>query len=214
VTGANLYAYVLRIFKRTNFSTEAYEAITDTVRDMKRRFDYDEARVEKNTTTTITVLGTYSIAVETDFGSLIGDVIFIDGSQSQTLNKVTKEEFDRRYPNPVGTGVSRGRPVDYCIFGGKVLIGPAPDSISYRYHYSYTSDDGTAITSITAAVPFSATYPEILRHGVLERLFGDVVRMKDEGLWHGQKYEGGMQIAERRERKNTGAPAKTRYRGI
>jgi hypothetical protein len=216
VSGANFYAYVLRVFKRTNYSTEVYEAITDTIRELKRRFAYDEAKVEKDVTDTIGALGEYKIDLDTDFGQLIGDVLIqaSSGARSEPLNKVTKEEFDRRHPDPIASGVGRGFPRDYCIFAGQILLGPAPDSTAYQYHYSYEADDGATVASGTTNVVFSATYPEMLRHGTLMRLYGDVLKIPERAMWHKQAYEEGILIAERRERRNTGAPLKQKYHGI
>src|SRR3990167_7755775 len=47
MTGSDFYSYLLRRgFKRTDKSAEAFEAITDAIQEMRRRFMFDEAETE------------------------------------------------------------------------------------------------------------------------------------------------------------------------
>lgn len=214
MTGAEFRTYVIQVFKRTSHDAELYQSITDTIREMSRRFGFDEARVESDVTDTLGALGDFKLDLEDDFGTLIGNVLLRDGTRSIPLEKLTKEEFDSRYPDPEGLGVVRGRPVSFCIFSRQVLIGPVPDTVDYEFHYSYIVDDGTVAVAGTANVKFSQTHPELLRHGVLARLFGDVLKMQDLGSWHEAKFEMMMVTAESAERRNTSSPQPNRYHGV
>ena len=49
MTGAEFYAYVLRLgFKRTDKETEFFEACTDAVEEMRRRFGFSADGTEKS----------------------------------------------------------------------------------------------------------------------------------------------------------------------
>lgn len=213
MTGANFYTYLLSTFKRTDKSVEAFDAITDTVRDMKRQFAWDESKIDKDTSVGISVLGTYKIPVEADMGLFMGDVILRDGTNSYTLKKRSKEDWDVRYPNPDASSVLRGRPRDWCWFAGNILIGPVPDRTSYLYHLSYSADDGVAIVTGTPVVPFSDSYRECLRQGSLMRLYYQLEN-DEQGAKYERAYENSLVLAKRREKQNTGTPGATYYSGV
>lgn len=61
MTGSDFHDYVVRTFKRTDKTTEVYDAITDTIVDMCERMDFEDTKVEAYTTAGITTLGDYKI---------------------------------------------------------------------------------------------------------------------------------------------------------
>lgn len=213
MTGPQFLAYCKLDFKRSDKDTELYSAMTDAVRDMKQAFEFDSIKVEKNTTATISVLGNYTIANESDLGLYIGDVVLRDGTNSYVLKKLSKEDFDVRFPNPQASSVLRGRPRYWCSFGGNILIGPVPDRTNYQYHISYTVDDGSSIDGNTASVPFTPTYRECLKYGTLARAYkgveNDQEAQEQEAL-----YEAALVKAIRRERLNNETIKETYYNGI
>lgn len=209
MTGQQVRDYIVNTFIRTDKDTQIYEAITDTIRDMRRRFGYDEDKTE-TVSLGISTIGQYQINLPADFGRLISDIRMIDGIQSYTLNKLSKLEFDELYPNPQASNVYLSRPEDACIFAGQILLGPVPDSLSYTYGLSYSVEDSVDITSGTAVVPFSRLYRETVKSGSLFRLFRDLGNDQEAGKWAGV-YEKLVEESERRERKNTEGVGATMY---
>lgn len=214
MTGEQFYDYLLRTFIRTDKETEAYEAVTDTVREMRERYPFGETEVEAAATDLITVLGDYKFDVERDFGLRISTVLVQDGyTNSWPLNPISKEEFDRRYPNPTSTNVAKSPPVDYCVFGGEVLLGPVPDRVTYTYHTSYSTEDRASVVAATTSVPFAGNYRETLKFGTLSRLF-ELLEQYEKAAYWGQRFEGRMQDNIRREEKNKGVTTVCDYKGV
>lgn len=202
MTGADYYAYLLRKgFKRTDKSTEAYEAITDAIQELRMRFMFDEAGSDQTSTDTITVLGDYKLTNQTDMG-LINGVLVQDGTAATRLLKISKTRYDELYPDAAVT-TGRGYPSHYCVYAGSIYIGPIPDQVSYTYRLSYSKRAG-AVTSSTAAVPFTDIYRTLLTDLALCYLY-DALDEDAKSDRYRAKFEGGMIIAERRERHNAGS---------
>jgi hypothetical protein len=201
MTGSDWLAYVLRLgFKRTDKDTEVYEATTDAIQEMRRRFMFDEAEIEMTTTDTITVAGDYKINVESDFGLVLG-VILEDDNTGTPLRKISKAEFDMIYPG-IHVDNSSGYPRDYCIYAGQILIGPFPDQTTYVYRVSYSQRAGT-VTSSTSGVPFTNVYRDVLADLVLSRLYLMLEEFEQGNLYR-QNFENGFELATRKERINSG----------
>lgn len=212
MSGSNFYTYVLNIFKRTDKEAVVYEAITDACQKMAQRFSFDELSEDKTTTDVISVLGDYKINLETDFEKLASDIVLIDENYSDPLIKKTKSEFDELYPNPGATNVSKSRPKHYCIYGGQIYIGPVPDSTSYSYRISYSTEAGT-VTSATSSVPFTSKYRMALRYLVLHLLYSglesDTAAQKYFSLFESE-FETAMDL----ENRNKKGVTTVNYRGM
>lgn len=202
MTASDFYAYVLRKgFKRTDKSTEVYEAITDAVQELRARFMFDEAGTDATTTDTIATLGDYKLSLESDFGMIL-TVTLQDGEDATPLVKLTKDEFNAIYPYAANDTTFRGYPQHYCIYAGQIYLGPTPDSVSYTYRLAYSKRAGT-VDSTTAAVPFTDVYREMLANLVLAKLYAGLEDY-DKAGWHRQEHESMFLAATRRERKNGG----------
>ena len=203
MSGSDFYAYILRLgFKRTDKSTEVYEAVTDAVQDMRTRFGFSEAQTETTTTDTISVDGDYKIDVEDDFGMVVGLVVE-DDDTATPLTKISKKQFDALYPDANVT-TSRGFPKHFCIYGEQILIGPIPDDTAYVYRASYSKRGGTVAAS-TTAVPFTTEYRAVLAQNVLMRLYRDVLSDYQKGEYHEAKFKEGFLLATRKESMNSGS---------
>lgn len=201
MSGSDFYDYVLRLgWKRTDKSTEVYEAITDAVQEMRRRFMFDEAETETTTTDTIASVGDFKLDVESDFGLLLG-VVFEDGTTANPLIQITKKQFDQFYPD-INVDNDYGYPKHFCVYQGKIYVGPKPQSTSYSYRISYSKRAGT-ITSSTGGVPFTNLYRDVLADNVLSRLYFGSQKF-DLSSQHKQRFEEQMVFSTRRERMNTG----------
>lgn len=201
MTGSDWRDYVLRCgFKRPDKDTELYEATTDAIQEMRRRFMFDEAENETTTTDTISVLGDFKLTVESDFGLLLG-VVLEDDDTGTPLVHISKSEYDRLYSS-VNVESDKGYPEHFCIYNGQIYLGPIPDQTSYSYRISYSRRAGT-ITSSTTGVPFTNLYRDVLCDNVLERLYRGLEDY-DKADRHKQKFEEGFLFSMRRERLNSG----------
>jgi hypothetical protein len=205
MSGSDFLTYVKRIFKRTDKDTELYEHITDAIAELRRIYSFDEDKVEMTTTDTISVDGDFKLSVESDHGLFLGDVVVVDDDASQVLLKVSKESYDRLYPNPSATNVTTGKPRHYAIFSGEIYLGPVPDDTGYTYRLSY-SISGSTITSATVSVPFTKHYREALRAGVLAKAFdgveNDAQAAKYVSMW--EYFKNQIQLREEMNQKGTG----------
>lgn len=201
-SGSEFRDYVLRRgFKRTDKDAELYEATTDAIQEMRRRFMFDEAEVDTTTADTISVAGDYRIAVESDLGLLL-NVILQDGEDGTPLVKKTKAQFDELYPYNAVDPSSSGYPEHYCVYGGYIYLGPIPDSTAYTYRVNYSRRAGT-ITSSSTGVPFTDLYRDILSDLVLSKLY-DGLDEPDKANYYRASFENGFLRATQRERRNSG----------
>jgi len=201
MSGSDWRDYVLRGgFKRTDKDTELYEATTDAIQEMRRRFKFQEAEAEKTTTDTITVDGDYKLTIESDFGLLCG-IVIEDDEDAWPLQQISKARFEHIYPD-INVTNDRGIPNHFCLFNDQILIGPVPDKVTYNYRKSYSQRAGT-VSSSTDAVPFTNLYREVLRDGVTARLY-ELMDQFDRAQFYYQKSESGFNQAMNREEFNTG----------
>ena len=202
MTGSEFRDYVLRKgFKRTDKDTELYEATTDAIQEMRRRFKFDEAAVESTTTDTISTLGDFKLTLESDFGLLHG-VVMEDGTNAHTLTQASKSKFDELYPD-INVTNDRGYPKHFCVYAGQIYIGPIPDRTSYVYRKSYSRRAGT-ITSSTSGVPFTIHYRDILAQLTMALLYEGLEEM-DKASYHKARFEELFAQATHRETVNSGA---------
>lgn len=201
MTGSDFYSYLLRRgLVRTDKSTEAYEAVTDAIQEMRRRFGFSEAQADSTTTDTISTLGDYKLAVESDHGLLNG-VVLQDGTTAVPLTGISKAKFDQLYPDAAVTA-DRGYPEHYCVYANQIYLGPIPDDVDYTYRLSYSKRAGT-VTSSTTGVPFTDVYRDALAELTLGYLYEglDEFEKADRFL---SKFEAKWIEVIRRERKNGG----------
>ena len=204
--------YIVRTFKRDDKDVELYEALTDTIRDMRSQFNFSEDEIETSTTDTISTLGDYKISMQSNFGLLVGGVRVIDGDDSMDLTPISKPEFDRFYPNPSASTVTKAKPIHYTLFGGIIYLGPVPDSTSYTYRLSFSIEPFLTIDADTVSVPFTRYYRETVKYGVLARLYGAI--LPDMASFYDQKYMQSFGNAIKRERHNNYVQVQVRYSGI
>lgn len=204
MTGSELHDYIVRTFKRTDKTAEVYDAITDTIMDMCEEFGFEENKVEAYTAVGISALGDYKIDLPDDFGHLIGDVRWTDQDDSGTLNKLSKRQFNEKFPEQDCDDPDDGEPTDYCIFGKQLLIGPVPDKTTYEYQIDYAKFLADPVTSVSSDVMFTDNARECVKFGALARLF-EVMEEWDNADRYSQKYD--LELAEfvAREKKNTRA---------
>lgn len=202
MTGEAFRDYIVdsKGFVRDDKDAMIYDAITDAIQAMRRRFSFDEAQAEATNTDTIDTLGDYRFEVESDLGMIMG-ITLEDDENAEPLIRISKAQFDALYPDAAVTS-DRGYPKHYCIFAGQVHIGPVPDSVDYAYRQSYSRKAGV-VTSSTVTVPFTAQYRDILAEKVLELLY-TALEEYDKADRHAGRFEVGFRDAKTKERHNQG----------
>ena len=115
MTGQQVRDYIVKSgFKRTDKDDELYSALTDVVREMRLEFPFQETSSDDAIIDTIASLGEYAVDVNPDFGLLISTVIMVDGNTGIPLDKISKAEYDRKYPVPTDA-FYRGYPSEWCL---------------------------------------------------------------------------------------------------
>ena len=221
MTGAEFYAYVLRKFKRTDKSTEVYEAITDSIALMRIKYNPEKYK-EEAYLAGIAAVGDYALGVPADFGQIIGTLSVTETGADQqysNLTKISKQAYDEKYSDRLLTTASNkntGVPKDFCIYGEQILIGPVPDLTTYRYWMNYTTEDSADVTSITDPVPFTAELRQrnVLRNGVLFEL-NDGMENFDEASYYKATFLDGLNDLMLQESRNTSSSGlNVQYNGI
>lgn len=201
MSGSEWRTYVLgHGFKRTDKDTELFEATTDAVQEIRRRFSFSEAQEDKETTDTIGTLGEFKLDLESDFGLLLG-VVLEDDDTGTELVKLSKSEYDEKYPS-VNVETDRGYPRHFTIYKDQIYLGPIPDQTDYVYRISYSKRAGT-ISSGTVGVPFTSLYRDALLNNTLSRLYRGLDEY-ERADYHEAKFENYMLQAQTRERLNQG----------
>lgn len=192
--GLSFLNYVKRIFKRTDKDTEIYEATTDTIADIRIQMKTEDYK-EDSFVTGISTLGYYTIDLPTSFGHLIGNVTIVDDASGYTkvLNKISKQTYDEKYGDRLHTDsadVNDDIPEDFCIYSGKIYLGPVPDLTTYKYHINYTTEAFAEVTAATDPVPFTNKYRRTLRAGVLADIYGGLEMFDESAFWEGEYNKG------------------------
>lgn len=213
MTGAEFYAYILRRFKRTDKSTEVYEAITDVIMDIKLRYYFEDFK-EEAYTASIASVGDYKLSLPSDFQHLLSNVIVIDtNGDGHPLTKLDKETFDSKFPNPNNANVITALPKFFCLFSGQILLGHVPDLTTYTYQMTYTTEAAETITTDTASVPFTARNRATLRDLVLSTLYYGM-GLDDEGEKYERLGKEGLALMIANEEYNIDAPTQQNYQDL
>lgn len=220
MTGLEVYNYFLQVFKRTDKSAEVYTSMADTVMDMRSRMVSDEHSSVSSALAGIVSIGDYQLDIPADFGHLIGDVLIRDTASDFSylpLNKISKEEFDIKYSQITSTAVGNrqtGVPVDYCFFGRNILVAPAVDKTTYEFKINYTTEDLPIYTASTATIPFTPQFREVLRAGMLYRMFFEMGLNTESDRWAMFYADGINKITSNDENNTQGSSVNIQYQGI
>lgn len=173
MTGAELYTYILREFLRTNKETEAYDAITDTVFDIWRTVNTSVYDGKRAYNTVAISDGDYIVNLPDDFGYFVSGVLVEDTASTDDVYTLTKLSFDifQEKFQDLTTTLDTDVPEYYAILGDTVYFAPAFDDSTYRVLFTYAQFPTTSFTSATANVPFSDRHREIIKNGVIARLY-------------------------------------------
>lgn len=179
---------------------------------MQLRLDVDDLK-EETYIAGFTAAKDYELDLPDDFLKLIGDAILIDGTTSYELIKLSKEKFDRLYPNPTVDGTT-DKPKHYCIYAGKLYFGPAVDAITYKIQINYLKDYlYTPVTQDTTNVAFTRFYRRTIKYGVLSLLYADL-GLDNEAMKFSSLYENELRKKQDRENNNKRSIVITEYNDL
>ena len=217
-TAVEFLAYVKRKFKRTDKDTEAYEAMTDTITDMRLQFD-SELYKEETYVSGISTLGEYKLGLPSDFGRIIGNLSLSEtGSDDfyNPLKKVSKQEYDELTPDRLLTTVAKmnkSLPQYFCIYANQIYISPVPDETTYRYQMNYVTEASSDITAATGIVPFTDKYRNTLRAGCLFELHDGLENYEEASYWKAV-YQDGVNKIKDNDNQNIADSDVVQYNGV
>ena len=218
MTGAEFLAYVKRIFIRSDKDTEIYEATTDVIADMRLQLKMQDSKTRASALGGCNNVGDYSLSLPSDFCHLIGDVTMngdSDETDYGTLNKISIQEYDKKYTqrNMLSTDRDTGIPLDYCLYGTNIFVGPPVDKTDYNFYINYTTEDYTSISASISSVPFTSKYRNVLRMGVLGEMYGLLEQFDEANYWRGLYVDGLLKI-KTKEDENVADKELVHYHGI
>ena len=119
---------------------------------------------------------------------ILHPIRFLQGSASTDLgwplNRISKEEYDKRYSNPNRTNpTNTGESGDYCIFGGSILVGPLPASGTndlLEADWTTLPTDQSADADTPA---LGEEWREVLKWGVLARINAGLELFQEAEYW-------------------------------
>lgn len=137
-----------------------------------------------------TTAGTEDYALPSNLIHLIHPIRLILGSGTSdsgyALDKLSKEEYDIRHPNPNWNTSLRGRPSAYTVYSRSILLTPIPDVSTYYLEINW-SKRITAQSAASDVSSLGSEWDEVLMQGTLERLYQSMQMYEDAAIW-GSKY--------------------------
>ncbi|MCH7604871.1 hypothetical protein IID24_02705 [Patescibacteria group bacterium] len=193
-------AYVKRTFKRTDKNDEIYEFLDETTDELSTIFPFD---IQKERWTVSLVTNQYDYTLPDNFGLVCGGVVFIDSAgSSKKLHKLSKEEFDRAYPDIEASDFAKDDPEDYVIYGNQILIAPYLSTISSEVLEISASEIQTRLSADNSTTDFNQWWEAVIKHGVLEKLYHSL-EFWEASNQHKAKYGEGISRMAEADKANT-----------
>jgi len=187
---SNFKQYVKYDFKREDKDTELVQAYNDSIMYVASLMPYGNYKYQSYLAT---VVGQEDYPLPSTMNHLIHPIRILDGSDSTDsggeLNRLTKQKYDERYPNPNRTSPTTGYPEDYCIYSRSILLGPIPDSADYLLEVDW-SVLPTALSADIDTPSLGREWEEILKQMILYRLYSGLGQYDEASFWRSQ-YEDG-----------------------
>lgn len=172
-TRTQFITYVTQDFKRDDKDTEIVQAYNDTIQHLSNL----EGIVGLKFQSWIpTVVEQEDYPLPSTRCHVFHPIRWIKSATSSVgypMNKLSKEEFSKKYPNPNATDVSaltKSRPEDYTVFSNSILVGPLPDLATYILELDWaklrTSQDAASDVQ-----ELGEEWEEVIKFGVLARLY-------------------------------------------
>lgn len=165
--------YVKLDFKRDDKDTEIIQAYNDTIKHLGNLEGVEGLKFQS---------WIYTVADQEDYPlpsrnchifHPIRCIKGISDSSGYPMNKMSKEDFSERYPNPNAADTSsipKSQPVDYTIYSNQLSVGPLPDLATYILEIDWakipTSQDADSDTQ-----ELGEEWEEVIKWGTLARLY-------------------------------------------
>lgn len=172
---ANLQAGVLRIFKRTDKTTELQEALNETYQEMVAVVD---PRKLKDQLYQTCVIKQEDYAIPDTVFRINHPIRLIESgstnnsSQSYPLRFYPKDEYDYLEPNPNATTIIPGRPWAYTFWKNSILLTEIPDK-AYILEMN-VGGEPTLMSGDSDATIFSPMWDQTIKAGALARLYAGI----------------------------------------
>lgn len=137
LTYANMQARIASEFHRTDLTSY----ITNSIKAAIKHFERERWYFNEATTTTVTVAGTATYALPTDFMKMDNVKVTVSGSKVQ-LEPMPYIELDAL---DTGTSSVRGVPKFWAIYGNVLRLYPIPDAV-----YTITESYQNRLTELSA----------------------------------------------------------------
>jgi len=165
---SSFLTYVKQDFKRDDKDTEITQAYNDIIDLVASKHPLEGL---KFTSYVPTVLKQPDYPLPSNCNHLIHPVKLLEGLTSTDkgypLEKISKEEYDERYPNAKRTSPdSTGKPGRYCIYFKAILIGPFPDASTYYLEIDWTKY-ATELSANSDVHALGNNWDLVLKWGVL-----------------------------------------------
>lgn len=183
MTLSDFKTYLKRDFKRTDKDTEIVDAYNKAIMQVAVRIPHGNYKFQSYLAC---VVGQEDYALPTTLIHLIHPVKLLDGSDSTDegylLEKLTKEAYDIREPNPNRTNPSKGKPTAYAVYSSSILLTPIPDSADYLIEINW----GRRPTDLSGDLDMSSLgseWDEVLKWMALSRLYAGLDMMDEAKQW-------------------------------
>ncbi len=164
--------YVIQDFKRDDKDTEIVQAYNDTINHIASIHPNDNMRYQSYIPS---VYLQEDYPLPSNLGHLFHPVRCLEGSDSNDtgwpMEKLSKEAYDRRNPNPNRTTPDNPRrPVEYCIYSRSLLVNPPDNDEDYLFEINWAkiATEGSADSDIHELGNY---WDEVIKWGILFRLY-------------------------------------------
>lgn len=201
LTRTEYLTYVKKTFKREDKDDELVDALQDTLYDMSTNYEFQVSETE---TDLVIASDTYKYTYPSDYALLVSNVVYIDsGGSGRALTKLSKTEFDEKYPDISSTTFITGDPEDYMIYANEIYIAPYIKSVTSEKLYLYGADVAAVLGASDSPV-YKDRFREVIKFGTLYRAYSDL-DMDDKAAKYELLYRNGVQkMIDVDQRKNTG----------
>jgi len=189
MTRTEFLTYIKRTFKREDKDTELIDALNDTLYDMSTRYDFQVSQTE----TEITLNDSdYKYDYPSGYAFLISNLKYIDsGGGGRTLNQLTKEQFDDKYPDISSSNADKGDPIDYTIYGNEIFIAPYLQTVTTQKLYISGSNVASELGE-SDSPDYEDRFREVIKFGTLYRAYSDL-DLDDKAAKYKNLYDEGME---------------------
>lgn len=187
----NFQTYVKLDFKRTDKDTEILQAYNDSLIAVAVTLPMGAYKYQSYIPL---VARQEDYPLPSTIMHLIHPIRYLEGSAQANsgwpLNHITKEVYDKRYPNPNRTTPDDlGTPSDYTIYSGSILIGPMVSATEVtagallEINWTVVPTDLSGSTDLPTLPDY---WREVLKQMTLHRVYRGIELFQEADWWKSQ----------------------------